>query len=141
MNTSSPAQNSPTGRRLFTATKAVNDEEFTSQDWALFLAVSGIWGSSFLFIAIGLDALPPGLITFMRIGLGALALAVLPRTRVSIAADDRFRLVVLSIIWVAVPFTLFPIAEQHINSAVTGLLNGGTPIFAALVATILLRQP
>ena len=128
-------------RKLFTATKAANDDQFTSRDWALFLAVSGIWGSSFLFIAIGLDALPPGLITLMRVSLGAVALAVLPRKRVSIADDDRFRLVVLSFLWVAIPFTLFPIAEQHINSAVTGLLNGGTPIFAALVATVLLRQP
>ncbi len=132
---------SPPDRRLFTATKAVNDEQFTPRDWALFLAVSGIWGSSFLFIAIGLDALPPGLITFMRVSLGAIALAVLPRKRISIRTDDRFRLVVLSILWVAIPFTLFPIAEQHISSAVTGLLNGGTPIFAALVATVLLRQP
>jgi drug/metabolite transporter (DMT)-like permease len=128
-------------RKLFTATTAANDDQFTSRDWALFLAVSGIWGSSFLFIAIGLDALPPGLITLMRVSLGAIALAVLPRERVSIADNDRFRLVVLSFLWVAIPFTLFPIAEQHINSAVTGLLNGGTPIFAALVATVLLRQP
>jgi drug/metabolite transporter (DMT)-like permease len=128
-------------RKLFTATTAANDDQFTSRDWALFLAVSGIWGSSFLFIAIGLDALPPGLITLMRVSLGAIALAVSPRERVSIADNDRFRLVVLSFLWVAIPFTLFPIAEQHINSAVTGLLNGGTPIFAALVATVLLRQP
>ena len=128
-------------RKLFTATTAANDDQFTSRDWALFLAVSGIWGSSFLFIAIGLDALPPGLITLMRVSLGAIALAVLPRERVSIADDDRFRLIVLSFLWVAIPFTLFPIAEQHINSAVTGLLNGGTPIFTAIVATVLLRQP
>jgi len=129
------------GRRLFTATNAANDEQFTAHDWALFLSVAGIWGSSFLFIAVGLDALPPGLITFMRVGLGALALVLLPRQHVSITAEDRIRLVVLSILWVAIPFTLFPIAEQHINSAVTGLLNGGTPIFAALVATVLLGQP
>ena len=38
----------------------------------------------------------------------------------------------LSIIWVAIPFTLFPLAEQHINSAVTGLLNGAVPMFTAL---------
>ena len=43
-------------------------------------------------------------------------------------------------LWVAVPFTLFPLAEQHINSAVTGLLNGGTPIFAALVAALFLKE-
>jgi drug/metabolite transporter (DMT)-like permease len=45
------------------------------------------------------------------------------------------------VVWVAVPFTLFPIAEQHISSAVAGLLNGGTPIFAAIFAMLLLRQP
>ncbi len=39
--------------------------------------------------------------------------------------------------WVAVPFTLFPIAEQHISSSVAGLLNGGTPIFAAVFAELI----
>ena len=65
----------------------------------------------------------------------------LPRQRTKIEPADRLRLVTLSITWVAVPFTLFPIAEQHITSAVTGLLNGGTPIFAAIFAMVLLRQP
>ena len=59
--------------------------------------------------------------------------------------DDPTRgslpLVTLSVVWVAVPFTLFPIAEQHISSAVAGLLNGGTPIFAVIFAMVLLRQP
>jgi drug/metabolite transporter (DMT)-like permease len=127
--------------KLFTAATAANDDNFAAQDWALFLGVAAIWGSSFLFIDIGLDALPPGMITLLRVGLGALALAVLPRQRTRIQPNDRVRLVLLSVIWVAIPFTLFPIAEQHINSAVTGLLNGGTPIFAALVATVLLNQP
>jgi drug/metabolite transporter (DMT)-like permease len=109
----------------------------------LFLSVAVIWGASFLFIDIGLDALPPGVITLMRVGLGALALAVLPlpRQHTKIRPDDRRRLVIVSVVWVAVPFTLFPIAEQHITSAVAGLLNGGTPIFAAIFAMVLLRQP
>ena len=125
-----------------TATRAdPTDDRFTSQDWGLFLAVAGIWGASFLFIDIGLDALPPGVITLMRVGLGALALAMLPRRHITIRPEDRLRLVTLSVVWVAVPFTLFPIAEQHISSAVAGLLNGGTPIFAAIFAMVLLRQP
>jgi drug/metabolite transporter (DMT)-like permease len=119
------------------------DDRFTTADWGLFVSVAGIWGASFLFIDIGLDALPPGMITLMRVGLGALALAVLPlpRRRTSIDPGDRLRLVMLSVFWVALPFTLFPIAEQHISSAVAGLLNGGTPIFAAIFAMVLLRQP
>jgi drug/metabolite transporter (DMT)-like permease len=118
------------------------DDQFTSADWGLFLSVATIWGASFLFIDIGLDALPPGVITLQRVGLGALALAVLPlpRQRTEILPADRVRLITLSITWVAVPFTLFPIAEQHISSALTGLLNGGTPIFAAIFAMVLLRQ-
>ena len=131
--------------RVSTATTAPApvDDRFTSTDWGLFLSVAVIWGASFLFIDIGLDALPPGVITLLRVGLGAVALAVLPlpRRRTPIAPEDRVRLVVLSVVWVAVPFTLFPIAEQHISSAVAGLLNGGTPIFAAIFAMVLLRQP
>ncbi|HUS41332.1 MAG TPA: DMT family transporter [Ilumatobacteraceae bacterium] len=119
------------------------DDRFTPHDWGLFVSVAIIWGASFLFIDIGLDALPPGVITLMRVGLGAVALAVLPlpRQHVRIRTEDRVRLVTLSVVWVAVPFTLFPIAEQHISSAVAGLLNGGTPIFAAIFAMVLLRQP
>jgi drug/metabolite transporter (DMT)-like permease len=124
-------------------TPAPVDDRFTSSDWGLFLSVAVIWGASFLFIDIGLDALPPGVITLMRVGLGALALAVLPlpRQHTKIRPEDRRRVVAISIVWVAVPFTLFPIAEQHITSAVAGLLNGGTPIFAAIFAMVLMRQP
>jgi drug/metabolite transporter (DMT)-like permease len=119
------------------------DDQFTSTDWSLFIAIGAIWGASFLFIDIGLDSLPPGLITLLRVGLGALALAVLPlpRQHSRIEPEDRLRVVTLSVVWVAIPFTLFPIAEQHISSAVAGLLNGGTPIFAAIFAMVLLRQP
>lgn len=128
-------------RKLFQRSTAANDGSFTPRDWALFLAVAAIWGSSFLLIDIGLDAFPPGLITLIRVASGAFALLLLPKPGVTIDAADRPRLLLLSVIWVAVPFTLFPIAEQYINSAVTGLLNGATPIFAATVAAVLLRQP
>ena len=125
---------------MFEQSSAANDGSFTPQDWGLFISVALIWGASFLFIDIGLDAFPPGLITLLRVGSGAAALLVLPKPKVQIAVDDRGRLLVLSVIWVAIPFTLFPIAEQYINSSITGLLNGATPIFAATVAAILLRQ-
>ena len=138
--TSTEPVSSPVGRRLFERATAANDGSFTPGDWGLFIAVAAIWGSSFLFIDIGLDAFPPGLITLLRVASGALALLVLPKPIVTIEPSDRSRLLLLSVIWVAVPFTLFPIAEQYINSSVTGLLNGATPIFAATVAAVLLRQ-
>ena len=51
---------------------------FGAVDWAMFVSMAGIWGSSFLFIAIGLESISPGLVTLLRVGLGALTLAVLP---------------------------------------------------------------
>jgi drug/metabolite transporter (DMT)-like permease len=111
-------------------------EPFALFDWGLFVAVGVIWGSSFLLIAIGLDDFHPGLITWARVGLGAAALAVMPRARGRIDRADWRRVTVLSVVWVAIPFTLFPLAEEHINSAVTGLLNGATPLFAGLVGAL-----
>ncbi len=112
---------------------ATDREAFSTKDWLLFGAIGLIWGSSFLLISIGLHAFHPGLITWARVGLGALALSVVPSARRRVEARDRGRIFALSVIWVAIPFTLFPLAQQHINSAVTGLLNGATPIFAGII--------
>jgi drug/metabolite transporter (DMT)-like permease len=44
---------------------------------------------------------------------------------------------VLGVIWMAIPLSLFPFAEQHVSSSVTGMLNGATPIFVTVVAAFL----
>ena len=49
-------------------------------------------------------------------------------------------LLLLAITWVAIPFTLFPLAQGSVNSAIAGMLNGAAPIFTAVVATILFRK-
>lgn len=111
-------------------------DAFESLDWWLFAAVGLIWGSSFLLIKIGLESFHPGFITLLRVGLGAGALMALPAARRKINVEDRGKLLFLSILWVGIPFTLFPLAEEHINSAVTGLLNGATPLFAGLFGAL-----
>lgn len=111
---------------------AASTAAFSPRDWSIFSAIGLIWGASFLFIAIGLERLEPGLITWLRVALGALTLRLLPGSGLRLLPGDRLRMVALSVIWVAIPFTLFPIAEQHITSAVAGLLNGAVPTFTAL---------
>lgn len=111
-------------------------DAFGAAEWTMFGAMALIWGSSFLFISVGLEAVSPGTITLLRVGLGALTLNLLPGKRIRVRAEDRAKVVALSVLWVAVPFTLFPIAEQHINSAVTGMLNGAMPIFTALFGVL-----
>ncbi len=127
-------------QRILTTSEGLNREAFAILDWGLFVGISVIWGSSFLLMDIGLEAFEPGLITFLRIGSGAAVLWLVPDARQTIDRADRSRLIALSFLWVAIPFTLFPIAQQHVNSAVAGMLNGAMPIFAAAIATVMLRR-
>jgi drug/metabolite transporter (DMT)-like permease len=81
------------------------------------------------------------LVTWLRVGFGAALMASLTKARtVRIPRQDMPRVALLGVIWVAIPFTLFPIAQQWIDSAVAGMLNGAVPIFTAIVASVLLRQ-
>ena len=125
---------------ILTTVHGTRREAFGVSEWGLLVYLSLLWGGSFLFIAIGLDAFAPGVVTMGRVGLGALSLLMLPAARGRIDRADWPRIVVLAVTWVAVPFTLFPLAQQWINSAVAGMLNGAMPIFAAIIATILLRE-
>lgn len=117
-----------------------NQDAFGLTEWGLLSSVALIWGSSFVFMAIGLDAFNPGVITLARVGLGALVLALVPGARAAIDRQDRTRVFVLGIIWIGIPLMIFPIAQQWIDSSVAGMLNGAVPISSAVFATILLKR-
>jgi drug/metabolite transporter (DMT)-like permease len=127
-------------RSVLSTSEGQNRGAFTPRDWGLFASIGGIWGASFLFIAVGLEAFEPGVITWARVTLGAAVLWSFPAARAPVPATDRPRLVTVSVLWVAIPFTLFPLAEQHITSALTGLLNGAVPVVTATVGAIMLRR-
>jgi drug/metabolite transporter (DMT)-like permease len=126
--------------RVLSTTEGIHRGPFAAGDWLLFLTIGGIWGSSFILILVGLESFEPGLITWLRALTGAAALWFIPGSRVRIDRGDMPRLVALSLLWVAIPFTLFPLAEQHVTSAVAGMLNGGTPVLVALFASLMLRR-
>ena len=125
---------------ILSTSHGTNRAAFGLAEWGLLVYLATLWGGSFLFIAIGLDSLSPGVVTVGRVTLGALALFGLPSARRKLDREDWPRVIVLAFTWVAIPFTLFPLAQQWINSAVAGMLNGGMPIFAALIAMILLKE-
>ncbi len=126
--------------RVLTTAEGTNRDAFTPLDWGLLSTAGGIWGASFFFIAIGLDAFAPGVITSVRIIFGFATLALLPATRRVVDRSDWPRLALLGATWVAIPLTMFPLAERHVSSAVTGMLNGATPLFAAFIATLMLGK-
>jgi drug/metabolite transporter (DMT)-like permease len=126
--------------RILSTSEGTHRGAFAPADWLPFLAIGGIWGSSFFLILIGLESFEPGLITWLRIAFGAAALWTVHRGRTSIDRADVPRLVALSFLWVAIPFTMFPLAEQHVTSALAGMMNGGVPVLAALFGSLMLRR-
>ena len=115
-------------------------DPFAAADWGMLIALALIWGSSFLFIAVGLEHFTPAQVAFVRITLGTAALALVPRARRSVDRADLPRVVLLGLLWVGIPFMLFPIAQQWIDSSLAGMINGGVPLWAALVATLVSRR-
>jgi len=107
----------------------------------MFVVVPGlIWGASFLFIAEGLQAVAPMGVTFVRIAIGFATLSLVPSARRPILREDRAKTALLGIIWLAFPLSMFPFAEQHVSSALAGMLNGAVPLFVAAVASGVARR-
>jgi drug/metabolite transporter (DMT)-like permease len=116
------------------------DRPLHAADWAALALPGLIWGSSFFLIAEGLDSFEPFLVTWMRLLFGFAVIAATPTARTTVGRSVWPRLAVLGVVWMAVPLSLFPFAEERVSSSVTGMLNGATPVFTAAVAAAVLRR-
>lgn len=100
--------------------------------WALAL----LWGSSYLFIKVGLeDGLHPVFIVFARLLLAGLILIPLAlRTGALRGMTALWRpVLLLAAIQVVAPFLLITYGEEHVASGLTGVLIASAPIFTALL--------
>ena len=95
------------------------------------------WGSSYLFIKIGVETLPPLSLVFMRLLVGLAILgAVVVVTRTRLPRDPRTlgHLAILGAVNIAIPFWLIGWAEQHISSGLAGILQSAAPFFTLVLA-------
>jgi drug/metabolite transporter (DMT)-like permease len=131
----------PRRGRLLSTSVGTNLEAFGATEWVLLAAIALIWGTSFLFMAIGLEAFEPGVITLARVGLGALALALVPRARRTRIHHEHWpQVALLGVVWLGVPLLLFPVAQQWIDSSVAGMINAAMPLTTAVWSVALLRR-
>jgi drug/metabolite transporter (DMT)-like permease len=129
----------PPGRLLGTS-EGFSAGKFAAFDWFLLVVIAVLWGSTFLFIDIGLEHFEPGLIAILRLAFGVAALAVVPAARKPIDRQDWPQLAIMSAIWLAIPIALMPLAQARIDSSFAGMLSGSVPLIAAVVAALLLRR-
>jgi len=111
-------------------------------DLALLFLLAAVWGAAFLFIRVASPALGPFMLVTARVLLaaGALLLYAAATRRVP---DLRARwkgYVLLGAVNAAAPFTLISVAELRLTASLAAILNATTPLFAALVAALWLRE-
>jgi drug/metabolite transporter (DMT)-like permease len=109
-------------------------------DWLLLVVPGVIWGASFLFISEGMRSIGPNGVTFVRILIGFATLSLFPGARKPVQRSDWTGIFALGVLWLAFPLSMFPFAEQHVSSALTGMLNGANPMFTAIVAAGIARR-
>lgn len=112
------------------------------RDWLMLLALAAIWGSSYLFIKIGLREMSPSVVVFLRVVLGA---AVLVPFAWRSGALSGLRplwgmLVTVALIQVAGPFVLIAEGEREISSSLAGILVASVPIYGAILAIFFDQQ-
>jgi drug/metabolite transporter (DMT)-like permease len=113
-------------------------------DWFLFGLLGFFWGSSYLFIKVGVDAgLEPFTLVWVRLLIGfALLAAVVTAASVALPRQARTygHLLVLGFFAVALPFFLITWAEQRVDSALAATLTAPVPLFVIPIAAVLLRD-
>lgn len=117
--------------------------QMTSRQFGLLCALAAVWGCSFLFIKVIVDAgVGPMGMSAARTLLGAATLA--PFAYVARAGFRQPRrawalMLGLGVLNFAVPWTLFGVAEQHVPSGAAAVANASAPLWSAIVATAFLR--
>jgi drug/metabolite transporter (DMT)-like permease len=113
-------------------------------DWLLFIALGGMWGSSYLFIKFGVEeGLTPLTLVALRLGIGlALLVVVVALAREPLPRNPRTygHLVVMSVINIVLPFFLITTAERTVESALASVINGTVPLFAIVIAAFVLQD-
>jgi drug/metabolite transporter (DMT)-like permease len=109
-------------------------------NWGLFVALSLIWGSSFIMMKKGMVALTAYQVASLRIvSSGIFMIPMLFNAIRRIPGDKIFMVLLSGILGSLLPAYLFCLAQTRVNSSMAGSLNALTPIFVLLVGALFFR--
>ena len=106
-------------------------------NWVLFLALTLIWGSSFILMKEGLVKLTAYQVAALRIfSSGMVLMPIAVRQFNQIPKDKILPIVFSGAIGSFIPAFLFCIAEEHINSSLAGIVNALSPLFTITIGIL-----
>ena len=106
--------------------------------WALFAAMSVIWGIPYLLIKVAVGGVPVPVLVLSRVGIGAaLLLPVAVRRRQLGALRPHWRwLAAFAVVEIITPWLLLSEAERRLPSSMSGLLVASVPIVVVVLARL-----
>ena len=118
-------------------------ETSIAKELAWLLALSTLWGTSYAFIKIGVETIPPvTLIAARTLIAGTLLVAVIQFRGRKLPSDRQIwaRFLFQACLNSVVPFTLIAWAEQTTETGLATILNSTSPIFAFLLTALITRH-
>jgi drug/metabolite transporter (DMT)-like permease len=107
----------------------------------ILLALSLVWGSSFILIKKALIAFDPIELACMRISISALAFTpVIYFQRNKIPWNEWKLFLAIGLTGSGIPAFMYFLAQTNINSTASGLLNSLTPIWTLIIGIIIFKN-
>lgn len=107
------------------------------KEWGAFLLLGTLWGSSFLWIKIGVQEIGPLTLVAFRLLFGLIGLLVavwVTRQKFPRMLTHLSAFLFMGVFNTAVPFVLISWGETRIDSGLAAILNGTTPLFTLVIA-------
>lgn len=109
----------------------------SSRHWFWIVFLGAVWGGSFIFNALLIRELGPLWVTALRVSIGALGCWLFLMARGKAVPREPvlwLKLAMLGVLNYAIPFALFPLAQENLASGVAAIVNALTPIMTVIVS-------
>ncbi|MEL0638683.1 DMT family transporter [Marinomonas sp. TI.3.20] len=113
------------------------------KEYIFLLILAALWGGSFTFIKVALEAFPPMTIVMIRMFFGGAILLI-----IALARCDKFpttsrnwaELLIQGSLQGALPFFLITWGEQYLDSSTAGVINSTPPMFVFIITVFILQS-
>ena len=107
----------------------------SARAWALFAAVSVVWGMPYMFIKLGVDGgLTPGFLAWSRVTIAALVLLPFALRSGALKGLPGRWVALFAAAEIAIPFPLIGFGEQRVPSSLAAILIAAVPLVIAALA-------
>ena len=102
--------------------------------WFIFIGLALIWGSSFILMKRALESFSYSQIGALRVSIAAIFMIIIGIKKFKyFRKKDLIPLLIVGFLGNAIPYVLFPLAVNHLDSGVVGIVNSLVPLFTVLI--------